>query len=57
MIYILNIAGGVLAIAAITTLMVLLIKAERKLAKHGESWMYKNPKNSRKSTFKVSRNH
>lgn len=49
MIYILNIAGGgVLAIAAITTLMVLLIKAERKLAKHGEPWMYKNPKNSRK---------
>lgn len=48
MIYILNIAGGVLAIAAITTLMVLLIKAERKLAKHGESWMYKSPKNSRK---------
>lgn len=48
MIYILNIAGCVLAIAAITTLMVLLIKAERKLAKHGESWMYKGPKNSRK---------
>jgi len=42
MIYMLNIAGCVLAIAAITTLMALLIKAERKLAKHGESWMFVN---------------
>ena len=47
-ILILNIIGEVMALAAITTLMVLLIKAERKLAKHGESWMYKNPKNSRR---------
>ena len=42
MIYIANIVGLVIALIAITFLMIMLIRAERKLAKHGESWMFEN---------------
>ncbi len=40
MIYIANIVGLVIALIAITFLMIMLIRAEHKLAKHGESWMF-----------------
>lgn len=29
------------AVAALSVLMILLIRSERKLAKHGESWFFK----------------
>ena len=36
-----NIVGLSLALVSVVVLGVLLWKAEKKLAKHGESWMFK----------------
>lgn len=48
MIYIANIVALSVALISMTVLMVMLIHSERKLARHGESWMFKNaPKDKR----------
>lgn len=43
-----NIAILLVAVASIIILMVLLCKAEKKLAKYGESWMYKRKGGNRR---------
>lgn len=36
-----NVVGVSIAVVAIVSLVILLFKAEKKLAKHNESWMFK----------------
>lgn len=38
---VLNNIGLIIAVVALSVLMVLLIRSEKKLAKHGESWFFK----------------
>lgn len=41
---ILNNIGFIIAIVAMTVLLVLLIRSEKKLAKYDESWLFKRKK-------------
>ena len=38
---VLNNIGLIIAVVALSVLMVLLIRSEKKLVKHGESWFFK----------------